>query len=140
MSKLQVKEVSEVTLPMEQPLNEVTSAGTAPSFRVVKAITRPLIRFGVSPEYVRFDGPIYQSAPLEHGTAAQKKMAPPFMADVVNLKTGEAGQIILPTVLHKELVEKYPDDSYVSKDFQLRKINIAGKDYSIWSITEIELT
>ena len=136
MSKLQP---TEVTTAVETPLAEVTSAGVAPSFRVVKAVTRPLIRFGVSPEFVRFEGTIYQSAPLEHGTSAQKKMDPPFMADVVNLKTGEAAQIILPTVLHKELIEKYPEHSYVSKDFQLRKINVAGKDYSIWSITEIEL-
>jgi len=137
MSKVQSTEVTPV---VETPLVEVASAGVAPSFRVVKAVTRPLIRFGVSPEFVRFEGPVYQSARLEHGTPAQKKMEPPFMADVENLKTGEAGQIILPTVLHKELDEKYPEHSYVSKNFQLRKINIDGKSYSIWSITEIELT
>jgi len=137
MSKVQS---TEETTVVETPLVQVTSAGTVPSFRAVKAVTRPLIRFGASPEFVRFEGAIYQAPPLAHGTASQKKMAAPFMADVVNLKTGEAAQIILPTVLHKELVEKYPEDSYVSKDFQLRKINVAGKDYSIWSITEIELT
>jgi hypothetical protein len=63
----------------------------------------------------------------------------PTLMDVVNLKTGEAMLIVVPTVLHQELDKAYPNGGYVGKAFQIRKIKTEDKAYSLWSIAEIEL-
>ena len=118
-----------------EPMKEATSAGTAPSFAVVKAVTRPVLKFGVSPEYVRFEGPMYVGERLEKS----KYDDPATLAEVVNLRTGEQMIMICYKVLSTELTKHYPNDGYVGKDFEIRKVAADGKKYALWSIAEIQL-
>lgn len=128
-------EVIPANVERDEPLKEVTSAGTAPSFAVVKAVTRPVLKFGVSAEYVRFEGPMYEGEKLEKS----KYDDPATLAEVVNLRTGEQMIMICYTVLITELAKHYPNDGYVGKDFEIRKVAADGKKYALWSIAEIQL-
>lgn len=128
-------EVLPATKEADQPLNELTSAGTAPVFAVVKAVTRPVLRFGVQPEYIRVESPMYQGDPMEKS----KIKAIPTLLEVFNLKTGEAMLMVCAEVFKQEILRNYPKDAYVGKDFQIRKIKVDGKDYALWAIAEIEV-
>ena len=116
-------------------LNELTSAGTAPAFTVVKAVTRPVLRFGVQPEYIRIESPMYEGQVMPQS----KIKDVPTLLEVINLKTGEAALMFCAQVFKQELSKSYPKDAYVGKDFQVRKIKAEGARYALWSITEIEV-
>ncbi len=120
---------------VDTPANGVSMAGTALEFEVVKSVTRPVLRFGAQPEYVRIEGPMYKGEKIEKA----KYDSVPTLLDVINLKTGEAMVMVCATVFVSEIERAYPDGSYVGRDFQIRKINTEGKKYAIWSITEIRL-
>ena len=131
------KEVSVETAPELLPttantsdLVEVTSEGTPPAFEVVKAVTRTVMKLGVTPEFIRIEGPIYLGEPT--------KKAVPHLLNVINLCTGEAARIVCATAFRTELEAEYPDNGYVGKDFKIRKIK-TDKNYSLWSIIEIKL-
>ena len=128
-------EVLPATKEAAQPLNEVTSAGTAPSFAVVKAVTRPVLRFGTQPEYIRIESLMYEGEVMEKS----KIKAIPTLLEVINLKTGEAMLMVCAEVFKQEILRNYPKDAYVGKDFQVRKIKVDGKDYALWAIAEIEV-
>ena len=130
------KEVSVETAPELLPttantsdLVEVTSEGTPPAFEVVKAVTRTVMKLGVTPEFIRIEGPIYLGEPT--------KKAVPHLLNVINLRTGEPALIVCGTVFRTELEAEYPDSGYVGKDFKVRKIK-TDKNYSLWSIIEIK--
>ena len=91
------KEVSVETAPELLPttanttdLVEVTSEGTPPAFEVVKSVTRPVLKFGISPEYIHIESPMRTGEKME---GAKIKELPTLM-DVINLKTGEAHIIV----------------------------------------------
>ena len=128
-------EVLPATTEAAKTLNEVTSAGAAPSFTRIKSVTRPVLKFGVSAEYVRFEGPMYVGDKLEK----TKYDEPATLAEVVNLRTGEQMIMICYRVLSTELAKHYPNDGYVGKDFEIRKFAATGKKYALWSIAEIQL-
>ena len=122
------------------------TAAAAPSkkkfegFKVVKNVTLPLFKWenGV-PKFLTFKGPIFQGKAIaETGAAAKKE--PAFLAEVVDAETGELGQIIVATVLHKTLDEDYKDQAYIGKSFRILQRRIPGKNYNSFDITEIELT
>ena len=136
------KEVSVETAPELLPttantsdLVEVTSEGTPPAFEVVKAVTRPVLKFGISPEYIRIESPMRTGEKIEG--AKFKEL--PTLLDVINLKTGEAQIIVCASVFRQELSKAYPDHGYVGKDFQVRMIKTPEKDYKLWGITEIRV-
>ena len=120
----------------EGELQTVDSRGQVPAFRMVKAVTRPVLKFGVSPEYVRIESAMYKGEKLEKA----KYESVPTLMEVVNLRTGEAALVIVAKVLEQELNGAYPDQSYVGKDFQIRKIKTDDKNYALWSVAEIVLT
>ena len=120
----------------EGELNTVDSRGQVPAFRMVKAVTRPVLKFGASPEYVRIESAMYKGEKL----AKAKYDSVPTLMEVVNLRTGEAALIVVAKVLEQELNGAYPDQSYVGKDFQIRKIKTDDKNYALWSVAEIMLT
>lgn len=123
-------EKSAIASVEDQPIKEY-----APAFKVVKAVTRPVLKCGTSPEFIRVEGPIHRGEPMKGTKIAEA----PYLMDIINLRTGEAALMICPTVFRNELEKGYPKESYVGKDFQIRKITTEGKAYSLWSITEIEL-
>ncbi len=129
-----VVEHEKVIEVLDAPLNEVTPAGTTPAFEVVRAVTRPVIKFGAAPEYVRIESSMYKGEALEKA----KIKTVPTLLDVVNLRTGEAALIVVAKVLELELERTYPGGSYIGKDYQIRKIK-TDKDYSLWAIAEIKL-
>ena len=109
--------------------------GNAPEFTRIKSVTRPVLKFGAAAEYVRFEGPMYEGEKLKKS----KYDDPATLAEVVNLRTGEQMIMICYTVLITELAKHYPNDGYVGKDFEIRKVVAIGKKYALWSITEIQL-
>lgn len=130
------KEVEVLTAPETgKELKTVDESGNIPLFEVVKAVTRPVLRFGVRPEFIRVESAMREGELMEKA----KIKNPPTLMDIIDLRTGEAMVVVCATVFANELENVYPADGYVGKDFQVRKINVDGKDYSLWSITEIKL-
>lgn len=69
-----------------------------------------------------------------------KAKEPPYMAQVVNLETGELCEMIFNTVLYKNIFEQYKNDSYVEKGFMiLRRMPDGKRGYALFDITEIEV-
>lgn len=133
--KTEVEVLPDVPAVQEPELNTVTPAGKAPAFEVLKAVTRPVFKFGAAPEYIRIESPMRTGEAL----SGAKIKELPTLLDVVNLRTGEAMIIVCATVFRKELSAAYPDHGYVGKDFQVRMIKTADKDYSLWAIAEIRV-
>lgn len=62
------------------------------------------------------------------------------MANVVDMSTGQLGQIIVGAVLKQELENGYPEASYVGKIFEIVKTAPEGtRKYSLWNITEVSV-
>jgi hypothetical protein len=106
----------------------------------VKHITMPLKKVVANvPMYLKFLKPIYQST--KELTNSPIKNAP-MMSQVLDFTTGEICEIILATVLLKELTQAFEGDSYVGKCFEIvmhksgRK-TAAGQEYNLFNITEI---
>ncbi len=122
-----------------------------PVYRVVKHVTRPLLKMEMGKEYfVEFESAIYQADPVvatrtraskdDTGTTSTRKMDPPQLADVKDLAHGgRPSQIIVNAVLGAELLKKYPKDAYIGKAFRLVKNQLQGKSYATFEIAEIEL-
>ena len=109
-------------------------------FKKKSAVTLPLFKFANNvPMYVRFENPMFKSEPLKKASAEEKKKDPPTLAHVVNLETGDEGQIILGSVLAENLNKHYPDNGYVGKSFEIIKHpQEGGRAYCLYSITEID--
>jgi hypothetical protein len=63
---------------------------------------------------------------------------PATLMHVINMQTGEEGQIICPTILQKELAKQYENDTYVGKRFWLRITRVPEKKYNMVEISELE--
>ena len=115
---------------------ETAPVGKVPTFKIKAAVTRPVLKFGVAPEYIHIESAMVLGEKME---GAKIKELPTLM-DVINISTGESMLIVCATVFRQELHKAYPNDTYVNKDFMVRKIKTSAKNYAIWAITEIELT
>lgn len=118
-------------------------APAAPRQFVVKRIvTMPLIKFDVGvTRYVRFNSAIFLGKAIADADPSKSK-APPHMANVTDLATGEQGQIMLGAVLVRLLVEDYPDATYNGLSFAIRlneqKRGRGAQNYNTYSLAEIE--
>jgi hypothetical protein len=110
-------------------------------FRIVKHVTRPLLRLiDNKPVFVKMDGPFRQAEATKNPQkdASGNPVPPPFLADIVNLETDQPSQMVANEVFKSELQKQYPNDSYVGKYFELTKITKAeGKRYNTFTILEI---
>lgn len=110
-------------------------------FKVKAKLTRPLFKIiKDAPLYVRIVGAMYQGEKLvkKDGTSASD-MDPAILANVVNLETGEEGQIICNAALEAVLKRTYPNDGYIGKCFGLRRNErVTGKKYDTFGVDEIE--
>ena len=70
---------------------------------------------------------------------AAPKYAPPELAQVTNLATGEQVTIIVNAVLSDLLRDKYPNDGYIGKAFAIMRYRVQGKDYVLFNVAEIEI-
>lgn len=113
------------------------------NFKRTKRVTLPIIKLTPNePRYLQIIGAIFVGKEIagQKGDKDGKKREPASLANVVDLETGEEGQIVLNKVLKSTLTEEYPEDGYVGKQFEIVKLaKKDGKDYHPFSITEIEV-
>ena len=65
---------------------------------------------------------------------------PPMLAHVINMETGEHGQIMVAKIIETELTEQYPNNTYIGKAFGIEKgERKPGKRYDPYIIEEIEI-
>lgn len=117
-----------------------TVGAKAVQFETVKQITKNVIKFNATPTIIKILSPIYIGEKLEGGTAAQKAMLPPHMAEAIDMATGEVGLIIFGKVLLGEIEKHYPKESYVDKYFSIAKKAPPEGDrkYSLWEVLEVK--
>ena len=135
-------------------MTNITATGPAAFTPVVKRIvTLPLLKFVKGqPEYVKMLDKIFTGKTIKNDVQMDKDgntlppKAPPEMATVVNLKTGELAQIMLGKVLCGILEEDYPSSdparTYVGRCFALTltesKRGRNGGNYNTYNVAEIE--
>lgn len=104
-------------------------------YEMVAQVTRPVLsQKGNEPFAVQFEGPIRQS----DVRIPDSDMAPPMVADVVNLETGECMLLIVNTVMESELTRYFPDGGYVGKFLAMRREkSAADKRYYTYKIVEL---
>lgn len=109
------------------------------SYRVMARVTVPTISMKESKEYFfRFEAPIIGKPDREHPDR------PIHIARVIDLETGELGEIVLGKVLHETMLEKYPDAGYVGKSFRIMKTGSGKKgagasEYNLFYVDEIDV-
>lgn len=112
-------------------------------FRVVKHVTRPLLKLEPGIQYyIKIESAFRQAEQMKNAKkdAAGNVIPPPFIVDVLNLEGGTPSQMVANEVFRTELVKQYPNDSYVGKFFELVKNTKAeGKNYNTFGITELAL-
>jgi hypothetical protein len=124
-------------------IEEVTAAELRKKFAarvtITKTVTLPLFKWipGVE-KYLTITSPIFQGKEINEG-AGKKKKDPAYLMEVIDLVTGEKGQVITATVLKSTLLEEYPDDAYVGLSFCIKQRKIPGKDYNGFDIAEISV-
>lgn len=129
---------------MSDAQNQVQKPKFVP--KILANVTLPLLKIAVNTAYyVRFTGDIHLgkeisgNAIVDPDTGEVKsKKEPAFVAFVDNLETDDAVQIIVSTVMRKELMEQYPGHDYVGKCFMFSLTKPAGKSYNVPQIAEIE--
>jgi hypothetical protein len=132
MAKNQNRTAEQTAAQDAKPVN--TTAGGF-KFKKLAAVTLPVVKFAPDvPKYIRIEGAIYTGKKVEEKKDAAR------ICHIVDHETGEEGLMIVGKVLEGTLVEKYPDDSYVGKSFEIINHGIRGdKKYNTYSITEVEI-
>lgn len=94
----------------------------------------PFLKIEVAqPVYVKFTSPI---------TTGLMKKKPAQFVNVTNLETGEIQKLLLGTVLVRQLLDNYGDDSFIGKDFEIikgEKVKGGDNEYYEYEINEIEV-
>lgn len=112
-------------------------------FRVVKHVTRPLLKLEPGVQYyVKIESAFRQAEQMKNPKkdANGNIIPPPFIVDALNLEGGVPSQMVANEVFRTELIKQYPNDSYVGKFFELIKNTKAeGKNYNTFGITELAL-
>lgn len=109
-----------------------------------KAVTLPVMRLvEETPAYFTVTGAMYegkeQKPVMDKDGKPGKAMEPATIMPVVNVETGELGQIIAGAVLEGILNDTYPKDGYVGKSFEFVKhAKRDGKRYNTYSVFEID--
>jgi hypothetical protein len=126
----------------------VNVTGNAPAKfvpKIVKQITLPLFKIRAGDTiYVKVIDKAYRAAALKKPSDDPNKL-PPMLLNVVNLESGELGQIIPGEILMDLLNDTYPSDGYVKKGFMIKvgdqkaSAGGGGKRYNTYSLAEIEL-
>lgn len=110
------------------------------TFQVKRRVTLPLLKPQLDvPVYVRVDGQVFQGKEVKQAAGTAKMEAAQLM-NVTNLETGEAAQMIVPSVLLGIFQDEYKDGAYVGTCFEIVKHpKGSGKRYHPFSVTEIEV-
>lgn len=130
-----------------------------PKFVIKKHVTLPLLKLNDSgvPIYAFFTGAIFKAKVNEveqkayvknlaaweasdKSEAAPTQPNPPELAHVIDMESGEVAQIIVNAILKTELIDTYPNGTYVGKGFEIKKFKpTGGKRYAMIQIAEVEV-
>jgi hypothetical protein len=117
------------------PLATVSDAPKAGSFKRKAAVTLALRKLTLdTSHFLMIDGVIHIKAVGEGETRENW----PVMA-ATDLTTGEQSEVLVDKVLQGTLQEKYPDDGYVGKAFEIIKSKRTGKKYHDYNVWEVEV-
>lgn len=98
-----------------------------------KSVAVPLFKLEPGqPIFVKVDGAMFL------GKKVDEKKEAATLLPVVDLETGEEGQIIVGAVLRELFLEQYPDDAYVGKGFEITVRKRADKKYNTYDVFEID--
>jgi hypothetical protein len=101
-------------------------------FTRLKVVTLPLFKLADNKAmYLKILGP------FTIGKQIDDKKEAATLAHVINLETGEEGQIIVGAVLKSTLHEAYAGDSYVGKCFEIVKSKDGDKKYNNYTVNEV---
>ena len=105
-----------------------------------KVLTRPTFKTVVDvPLYVKIQDKMFIGKERVGRDGKKSDKAPPTVINVMNLETGELGQVLANTILKQTLEEEYPNDGYVNLCFAITKQKRKeGKQYDPFNILEIE--
>lgn len=121
------------------------------NFEIVGHVTRPHLKLETGKEYfVKFESAMREaeeSTPTrsrskrsaDGAPVAARTMAPPVLADVIDLTSNRPVTIIINAVMESELDKKYPEDKYVGKSFRIVANQLQGKKYKTFDLAEIRL-
>lgn len=112
----------------------MTATTTAPKFQRVRSVTLPVLKLEKGQtRYIAVLSAMHKGKKIDD----QKEAATIIRA--VDMTTGEEGQIIVPTVMEKELIENYPGESYVGRGFEVTLTRVPEKRYNIVSLAEVSI-
>ena len=119
------------------------SEATSLKFKISRRVTLPLFKIASGTTlYIKSEGAMYLGKEVtasRNAGATEKKKEPATIMNVVNLETGEQGQIICGAVLKGIFNDEYPDEAYVGLAFMIEMHKVPGKDYNGYTVTEIEV-
>lgn len=115
------------------------AAQTDSKYKVLRNVTMPSVKLEMeTPYYLKATGAYFTGRAQKAGKNGEV-MEPATVLPVVNIETGEVGQLILGSVLKGLLDEAYPAEGYVGKAFRIVKHEKRpGKRYFTYSLDEIE--
>jgi hypothetical protein len=125
----------------EAPANgaEQQKAVSGPKFRRVQQVTVPTLKLEnevATP--IKIETPMTTSSASRVG-ADGKPEKPATVVRAIDLRTGEAVQVVVPTVLQSNLNTHYPNNSYVGKSFEVTMHPQQGRQrYRTVDVWEIE--
>lgn len=107
-------------------------------FTVKRMVTLPLLKHADGATvFIRIKGAIFVGKQIKTEGKANEK--PADLVNVVELHSGRDMQYIVSAIVKSNLIELYPDDSYIDRCFAIRKgETIPGKRYKGFEILEIE--
>lgn len=127
---------------MAEAAKTVTPKGPAPFVpKIIKKLTFQVLKFEIDvPKFVKITGKIYIAKDTKSRTdkAGTAKKEPPHLCEAIDLETGEAGLLVLGTVLYGTLDDEYPSAAYVGKGFMITKrAKASGREYNAYDLAEI---
>lgn len=114
-----------------------TPSGIA-GFKIAKRVTMPTLNLKVNePKILRIDD-AFRVSTYKDPDPAKAKEKPATICTATDMQTGEVALLLVPEVMHKNLTEQYPNDTYVGKIFGLQKLpKRPGKRYFDFEIAEL---
>lgn len=128
-------------------MTEVAKTPIKRTFKKTANITLELLKIAAGVEYyVRPIGAMHVGkavAPkveVDKATGEVKTVnkEPAMVMFIDNLEDDQERIMICSTVLRKELAEAYPNDGYVGKTIGFKQTKVAGKDYNLVELWEVE--
>lgn len=108
----------------------------ARQFKKVRNITLPLFKLSNNrPYYFQPTGPMFLGKKIDENKEAAT------LLNVIDLETGEEGQIIVGAVLKGILTESFPGDEYVGKGLEItfHAKGETGKKYNTYTVAEVDI-